>query len=71
MWKEITVIICGCALLIFSISSYENSKSAQKIENIDKLYRLKTELEKVKSMQETDSLIKDTERLIDSMNNIK
>jgi len=71
MWKEILALILGFATLGLVFTYAENSAAEQKIKNIDKLYRLKMDLENVKSMQETDSLIKDTERLIDLMNNIK
>lgn len=64
MWKEILAVLLGWAALGLMFIYAENSAAEQKIENIDKLYRLKTELENVKSIQETDSLIKDTERLI-------
>lgn len=71
MWKEILAVLLGWTALCLVLTYAQNSAAEQKIENIDKLYRLKTNLENVKSIQKTDSLIQDTERLIDSMNNIK
>lgn len=55
--KELTqyvaVLILGASILICSVSYYENSKSAQKIENIKTLYELKSNLENKKWIEET------------------
>lgn len=71
MWKEALAVLGGFALLTFSMAYYENSKSAQKIENIKSLYDLKTTLERRKDSQDTQQWIDSTQVLIDSMNNIK
>ena len=57
----------GLAVVILAISFYKTQESAQKIENIETLYMLKTNLNNRKFIQETDLYIKQTQKLIDSI----
>ena len=59
----------GLAVVILAISFYKTQESAQKIENIETLYMLKTNLNNRKFIQETDLYIKQTQKLIDSIEN--
>lgn len=67
---SVLAIFIGFSILTLSMAYYENSKSAQKIENIEKLYKLKTELQQNKERREIQDLIDSTQIMIDSLNNI-
>lgn len=73
--KELTqyvlVLLLGASVMIFAISHYEISKSAQKIENIKVLYELKANLYNKKFNEDTDRWIKETQKKIDSLENIE
>lgn len=64
-------ITIGFSMITLSLSIYNNRESAQKIENIERLYQLKTSLENNKNVLETETYIKETQRLIDSIENDK
>ena len=67
---SVLAIFIGFSILTLCMAYYENSKSAQKIENIEKLYKLKTELQQNKERREIQDLIDSTQIMIDSLNNI-
>ena len=67
---SVLAIFIGFSMLTLSIAYYENSKSAQKIENIEKLYGLKTTLQQNKDRREIQDLVDSTQIMIDSLNNI-
>lgn len=68
---SVLAVFIGFSMLTLSMAYYENSKSAQKIENIEKLYELKTTLQQNKDRREIQDFIDSTEVMIDSLNNIK
>jgi hypothetical protein len=55
--------------LVFTYS--DRQESAQKIENMKTLYELKANLQAVENIQQTKLMIEDTQKAIDSLNNIK
>lgn len=70
--KYVLSVFISFGFLTLCAGYYENSKSAQEIENLERLYRLKTDLQNNKDAQETEKFIEDIERRIDSINkNIK
>jgi hypothetical protein len=66
----LSIIFIGFSMLTLSLSYLINSKSAQKIENIERLYKLKTDLKENKDRREIQDYIDSTQILIDSLNNI-
>ncbi|WP_396180271.1 hypothetical protein [Flavobacterium sp.] len=60
-------VLIGFSVLILSFGYVEREKSAQKIENIERLIRTKDYLSTKKSIQETDLLLEEMQRKIDSM----
>jgi hypothetical protein len=60
-------VLIGFSILILSLGYTEREKSAQKIENIERLVRTKDYLSTKKSIQETDLLLEEMQRKIDSM----
>jgi hypothetical protein len=60
-------VLIGFSILILSFGYVEREKSAQKIENIERLIRTKDYLSTKKSIQETDLLLEEMQRKIDSM----
>lgn len=67
----ILAIAISFSIFTLSFSIYNNKQSAQKIENIERLYQLKTSLENNKNILETEKYIKETQKLIDSIENDK
>lgn len=67
----ILTLLLGVSAVILSVSYYENAKSAQKIKNIEKLYYLKSNLETTLTIKQTQELLSETERMVDSINAIK
>jgi len=67
----ILAVFIGFSFLTLSIAYYNNSASAQKIENIKELNRFKENLNMEITVLETRKNYKEVERLVDSMNNIK
>jgi uncharacterized membrane protein YidH (DUF202 family) len=60
-------VLIGFSILILSLGYAEREKSEQKIENIERLVRTKDYLSTKKSIQETDLLLEEMQRKIDSM----
>ena len=60
-------VLIGFSVLILSLGYTEREKSEQKIENIERLIRTKDYLSTKKSIQETDLLLEEMQRKIDSM----
>jgi hypothetical protein len=60
-------VLIGFSILILSLGYTEREKTAQKIENIERLVRTKDYLSTKKSIQETDLLLEEMQRKIDSM----
>jgi hypothetical protein len=60
-------VLIGFSVLILSFGYVEREKSAQKIENIERLIRTKDYLSTKKSIQETDLLLEEMQRKIDSL----
>lgn len=69
--QTLLAFLLGFSVVIFAISYATNVESAQKIENIEKLYELKASLQTYKTIQETEGLIQNTQKLVDSLNTIK
>ncbi len=69
--QAILALLIGWSVLVGTMYYFSNAESAQKIENIEKLTRLKRDLELDMSAHETEDLIKHIEKNIDSLNNIK
>lgn len=67
----ILAVFIGFSALTLSMACYNNSISAQKIENIKQLNSFKEDLNMEITILETRKNYKEIERLVDSMNNIK
>lgn len=66
----LVIVFIGFSMLTLCFNYVDNSKSAQKIENIERLYKLKTDLKENKDRREIQDYIDSTQILIDSLNNI-
>jgi hypothetical protein len=64
--QTILTVFIGVNLYTMATSYYETSKSAQKIENIEKMIHLKQWMDNQKSVKETEQYIK---QVTDSINN--
>jgi Flp pilus assembly protein TadB len=66
----LVIVFIGFSMLTLTFNYVDNSKSAQKIENIERLYKLKTDLKEIKDRKEIQDYIDSTQILLDSLNNI-
>lgn len=66
----LAIVFIGFSMLTLSFNYADNSRSAQKIENIERLYKLKTDLKENKDRREIQDYIDSTQILIDSLNSI-
>ncbi len=69
--QAIFALLIGLSALTGTMYYFSNAESAQKIENIEKLTKLKIDLQAVEDIQHTKLMIRDTQKAIDSLNNIK
>lgn len=66
----LVIVFVGCSMLTLSLTYLVTSKSAQKVENIERLYKLKTDLKYNKDCRDIQNYIDSTQIMIDSLNNI-
>lgn len=70
MGREILMGLIGVSVLVLSIGFYQNNESAQKIENIEKLYRIKKDQELERDFLQTKKNIREIEVMMDSINKL-
>lgn len=71
MWKGILCFLLGWSTIILAIGHYTVAESAQRVENIERLSKIKVSLELEAQILQNKKFIKEVEVMVDSINKLE